>query len=207
MPLSINIIEIIKKLGDTLEQIRSITGARKIIVAPGEGFEPSRPYGHQLSRPEPRTSGMAPYQAGRPRLIIHPPKPRFKDSTQTFKRHHIQVEAVNPMHQNWLQRSENTIKTLRQLMDNPDQDRLELVRVMRFAFGALGTSLAGWMQWVNSPEIMSSFTKEELQEMAKTITGMAEKFVAYDIEITDKGTRKGLAKQREEEQRDIRFVI
>jgi hypothetical protein len=111
------------------------------------------------------------------------------------------------MHQNWLQRSENTIKTLRQLMDNPDQDRLELVRVMRFAFGALGTSLAGWMQWVNSPEIMSSFTKDELQEMAKTITGMAEKFVAYDIEITDKGTRKGLAKQREEEQRDIRFVI
>jgi hypothetical protein len=111
------------------------------------------------------------------------------------------------MHQNWLQRSENTIKTLRQLMENPDQDRLELVRVMRFAFGALGTSLAGWMQWVNSPEIMSSFTKEELQEMAKTITGMVEKFVAYDIDITDQGTRKGLAKQRAEDQHDVRFVI
>ena len=30
------------------------------IVAPGEGFEPSRPYGHRLSRP-------APYQARKPR--------------------------------------------------------------------------------------------------------------------------------------------
>ena len=111
------------------------------------------------------------------------------------------------MHQNWLQRSQNTLKQLKQLMENPDQDRLELVRVMRFAFGALGTSLAGWMQWISSPEIMSSFTQEELQEMAKTITDMAEQFVSYDIEITDKGTRKGLAKQREEDQHGVRFVI
>jgi hypothetical protein len=111
------------------------------------------------------------------------------------------------MHQNWLQRSQNTIKQLKQLMENPDQDRLELVRVMRFAFGAMGTSLAGWMQWISSPEIMSSFTQEELQEMAKTITDMVERFVSYDIEITDKGTRKGLAKQREEDQPGVRFVI
>ena len=111
------------------------------------------------------------------------------------------------MHQNWLQRSENTIKQLKQLMENPDQDRLELVRVMRFAFGALGTSLAGWMQWINSPEIMSSFDQEELHEMAKTITGMVEQFISYDIDITDKGTRKGLAKQRENEQQGVRFVI
>jgi hypothetical protein len=111
------------------------------------------------------------------------------------------------MHQNWLQRSENTIKQLKQLKESPDQDRLELVRVMRFAFGALGTSLAGWMQWINSPEIMSSFNQEELQEMAKTITGMVEQFVAYDIEITDKGTRKGLEKQRANDQQGVRFVI
>lgn len=111
------------------------------------------------------------------------------------------------MHQNWLQRSENTIKQLRQLMETPEQDRLELVRVMRFAFGALGTSLAGWMQWINSPEIMSSFTQEELQEMTKTITEMVEQFIKYDIEITDKGTRKGLAKQRKKDQQGVRFVI
>ncbi len=111
------------------------------------------------------------------------------------------------MHQNWIQRSENTLKQLKGLMDNPNQDRLELVRVMRFSFGALGQSLAGWMQWVNSPEIMSSFTKEELEEMAKKITGMVEEFISYDIQITETGTRKGLAKQRENEHQGIGFVI
>ncbi len=111
------------------------------------------------------------------------------------------------MHQNWIQRSENTIKQLKQLMESPDQDRLELVRVMRYAFGALGHSLGGWMQWINSPEIMSSFTRDELEEMAKTVVGMVEQFVSYDMEVTDKGMRKGLAKQRAEDQEFVRFVI
>lgn len=111
------------------------------------------------------------------------------------------------MHQNWIQRSNNTLKQLKQLMEDNNQDRLELVRVMRYAFGALGTSLAGWMQWINSPEIMSSFTQEELHEMALTITNMVEQFVSYDVEITERGTRKGLAKQRETDQQGLRFVI
>lgn len=111
------------------------------------------------------------------------------------------------MHQNWIQRSENTLKQLRELMENPDQDRLELVRVMRFSFGALGQSLAGWMQWVSSPEIMSNFTKEELEEMAKKITGIVEQFITYDIETTNTGILKGLDKQGENEQKGTRFVI
>jgi len=111
------------------------------------------------------------------------------------------------LHQNWIQRSENTIKQLKQLMESPDQDRLELVRVMRYAFGALGHSLGGWMQWINSPEIMSSFERDELEEMAKTVVGMVEQFVAYDMEVTNKGMRKGLAKQRAEDQEFVRFVI
>jgi len=78
---------------------------------------------------------------------------------------------------------------------------------MRFAFGALGASLGGWMQWINSPEIMSSFTRDELEEMAKTIKDMIEKFIAYDIEMTNKGMQKGLEKQRAAEQHGIRFVI
>ena len=111
------------------------------------------------------------------------------------------------MHQNWIQRSENTLKQLRELMENPDQDRLELVRVMRFSFGALGQSLAGWMQWVSSPEIMSNFTKEELEEMAKKITGRVEQFITYDIETTNTGILTGLDKQGENEQKGTRFVI
>ncbi len=92
-------------------------------------------------------------------------------------------------------------------MENPDQDRLELVRVMRFSFGALNQSLHGWMQWVSSPEIMSNFTKEELEEMAKKITGIVEQFITYDIETTHTGILKGLDKQGENEQNETRFVI
>jgi len=110
------------------------------------------------------------------------------------------------MEQNWIERSENTLKQLKELLQTPEQDRLELVRIMRFAFGALGQSLAGWMQWVNSPEIMSTFTRSELEEMTKTITGMVEQFLEYDIKITEEGMRKGLEKQRAANQ-GVRFVI
>ena len=110
------------------------------------------------------------------------------------------------MSQNWMQRTENALKQLRHLMEPTEQDRLDLVRVMRFAFGALGQSLAGWMQWINSPEIMSNFTRDELEEMAKMLTGIVEQFIEYDVKITEEGVRKGLAKRRAAE-RGIRFVI
>lgn len=110
------------------------------------------------------------------------------------------------MSQNWMQRTEDTLKQLKKLIETPDQDRLDLVRVMRFAFSALGQSLAGWMQWVNSPEIMSTFSGDELEEMTKTVAGMVEQFMEYDIKITEEGMRKGLAKQRAARE-GIRFVI
>ena len=110
------------------------------------------------------------------------------------------------MSQNWMQRTENALKQLRHLMEPTEQDRLDLVRVMRFAFGALGQSLAGWMQWINSPEIMSTFDQEELEDMAKTITMMVEQFMEYDMKITEEGMRKGLAKQRAGRE-GVRFVI
>ena len=90
---------------------------------------------------------------------------------------------------------------------NPDQDRLELVRVMRFSLGALNQSLHGWMQWVSSPEIMSNFTKEELEEMAKKIAGIVEQFITYHIETANTGILKGLAKRGESEQHGTQFVI
>jgi len=110
------------------------------------------------------------------------------------------------MDQNWIQRSENTLKRLKHLMETPDQDRLDLVRVMRFAFSFLGRSLAGWMQWISSPEIMSTFNRDELEEMSKTITAMIERFIEYDIKTTEEGMRKGLEKQRAAREA-VSFVI
>jgi hypothetical protein len=103
------------------------------------------------------------------------------------------------MNINWIERSRKTIEQLNEIKEKRDQDRLDLVRGMRFAFSALGQSLSGWMQWVNSPEIMARFTRDELQEMSDTIIDLVIRFVEYDKEITDEGMKKGIGKQREEQ--------
>jgi hypothetical protein len=109
------------------------------------------------------------------------------------------------MNVSWIDRSQKTLDMLKEIREKRDQDRLDLVRTMRYGFGALSQSLGGWMQWVNSPEVMSQFTQEELQEMSDTILDMVTKFVEYDRDITDCGMKKGLGKQRDEE--PSRFVI
>jgi hypothetical protein len=109
------------------------------------------------------------------------------------------------MNINWIERSQKTLDHLKDIKDKRNQDRLDLVRGMRFAFGALGQSLSGWMQWVNSPEIMAQFTQKELQEMSDTIIDMITKFVEYDKDITDIGMKKGVGKQRDEQ--SSTFVI
>jgi hypothetical protein len=54
---------------------------------------------------------------------------------------------------------------------------------------------------------MSNFTKEELEEMAKKITGIVEQFITYDIEASNTGILKGLDKLGKNEQSETRFVI
>jgi hypothetical protein len=111
------------------------------------------------------------------------------------------------MNNSWIQRSEKTLESLKESSNQKNQDRLDLVKSMRYAFSALGQSLAGWMQWVNSPEIMSTFSQEELQEMNDKIMDMVENFIKYDIEVTNEGMRKGFGKLREQGDQGSRFVI
>jgi hypothetical protein len=109
------------------------------------------------------------------------------------------------MNVNWIERSQKTLDQLKDIKKKREQDRLDLVRGLRYTFGALGQSLSGWMQWVNSPEIMAQFTRDELQEMSDTLIDMVFKFVEYDMDITDEGMKKGVGKQREDSGRP--FVI
>ena len=109
------------------------------------------------------------------------------------------------MNQGWIERTQKTIDQLQKIKEKRDIDRLEIVTAMRFSFGALSQSLGGWMQWVNSPEIMSQFTREELLDISDKLIEMVTIFVEYDRDITDYGMQKGLGKQREEDPN--RFVI
>jgi hypothetical protein len=109
------------------------------------------------------------------------------------------------MNAGWIDRSQKTLDQLQAIKEQRNLDRLDLVKGMRFSFGALSQSLGGWMQWVNSPEIMSQFTQQELLDMSDQIIEMVTKFIEYDRDITDYGMQKGLGKQREEDPN--RFVI
>ncbi len=109
------------------------------------------------------------------------------------------------MNVGWIERSQKTVDQLQKIKEKRDMDRLEIITALRFSFGALSQSLGGWMQWVNSPEIMSQFTREELLEMSDKLIDMVTKFVEYDRDVTDYGMQKGLGKEREEDPN--RFVI
>ena len=81
------------------------------------------------------------------------------------------------MNQGWIERTQKTIDQLQKIKEKRDIDRLEIVTAMRFSFGALSQSLGGWMQWVNSPEIMSQFTREELLDISDKLIDMVTVFV------------------------------
>ncbi|MEM2320284.1 MAG: DUF2153 family protein [Candidatus Bathyarchaeia archaeon] len=108
------------------------------------------------------------------------------------------------MSESWVQASERALEQIRRLAERKDMDRLEIVQSMRFILMALHRSLLGWMNWVNNPDIMVAFTKEELAEMNKRLAEFVQDFIKYDIEVTKQGARKSsvsIEARREAEER------
>lgn len=96
------------------------------------------------------------------------------------------------MSEGWLQECRQYLKMLDEMSAAKDQDRLDLVRSMRTSLSAINHSLWGWIQYVNNPDIMGKFTKEELEEMNQTLRDFTRNFIEYDVKITQVGTQKGL---------------
>jgi len=96
------------------------------------------------------------------------------------------------MSENWIQVSERIIEQLKDLDKTKEKDRLDLVRSLRYLVSVLQRSLFGWTQWVNNPDIISIFTKEDLEQMTKKLTDFTRSFVKYDLEMTNLGINKGL---------------
>jgi len=114
------------------------------------------------------------------------------------------------MSEGWVQTCEMLLEQIRKLSDKKDEDRLDLVQSMRFCLYVLHRSLLGWMNWVNNPDIMVAFKKEELDDMNRRITEFAESFIKYDIDVTQIGSQKNLeAKKaiREPERRSLEEIF
>jgi len=111
----------------------------------------------------------------------------------------------------WIQVSEKILNQIKRLEDTKGMDRLELVRSMSFMLSALQRSLLGWMQWVNSPEIMTRFTREDLEKMNKKLSEFTRSFIEYDLEATKLGAQRGLkarktVKKKKKERPEIFYV-
>ena len=112
----------------------------------------------------------------------------------------------------WIRVSERIIKQLKKLEDTKGQDRLEMVRSLRFVLGVLQRSLVGWTQWVGNPDIMTMFSEQELENMTKTLAEFTRSFIEYDLKMTNLGAEKGLkapkkATKKSKEDRTERFYV
>lgn len=89
----------------------------------------------------------------------------------------------------WIAGCRKILKNLRESASKKDRDRLELVKSIRYSMRALNRSLMGWWQWVNSPEMMANFTRQELEEMDRALNQHTASFVEYDIKMTSIGSK------------------
>lgn len=108
----------------------------------------------------------------------------------------------------WIESSEKILAQIKKLEESKGADRLELVRLMQYLLTALHRSLMGWIQWVNNPSIMTTFTQDELEKMTKNLSDFVRAFIEYDLEATKLGVDKGLQARRavegEREEREER---
>ena len=84
----------------------------------------------------------------------------------------------------WTKDCEKILNKIRKSANVEGQDRLDMLRLIRFSLFALQRSVTGWMEWANNPDIMAEFSLEELKEINKTLAELVCAFVEYDAKIT-----------------------
>jgi hypothetical protein len=116
-------------------------------------------------------------------------------------------EAMNGMGEQWIRECNTFLEQIRESIAMGSPDRLDLVRSMHRALFAINHSILGWLQYVNNPDVMSRFTRDELNEISDALNKFAETFIVHDIEVTKKGMEKGLGEFREEDREQQPFYV
>ncbi len=106
------------------------------------------------------------------------------------------------MSDRWIRVSEKILTQIKSLEKHKERDRLELVSSMRVALGGLEMSLQGWKQWVNNPNVMTRFKKEDLDKMNKKLIEFTKAFIEYDLEATKLGMKRGLKARKKAEDKE-----
>jgi len=101
----------------------------------------------------------------------------------------------------WIQDCKKILDQMKKLEKTKGQDRLDMVRKIRFTLYALQRSVSGWTEWINNPDIMASFSLEELKEISVILAKLTQPFIEYDCEITSHA-QKDLAMREPETRRE-----
>ena len=112
----------------------------------------------------------------------------------------------------WVDDCQKILKEIKKSEKVEGQDRLDMVRTIRFTILALQRSVTGWMQWADNPDVMGQFSLDELVEINKKLADLVCAFVDYDAEITgsqEKKMEKRIKKEiiRKPEQREDIFYV
>lgn len=88
--------------------------------------------------------------------------------------------------EHWVQECKRILEQIKKLGDIEGKDRLDMVRRIRFTIYALQRSILGWIEWVENPDVMASFSLEDLKEISKNLAKLTQPFIKYDCEITSR---------------------
>ena len=98
----------------------------------------------------------------------------------------------------WVNDCQRILDEIKKSAKVANQDRLDMVRTIRFTILALQRSVTGWMQWADNPDFMAQFSLDELVEMHKNLADLVCAFVDYDVKITGSQEKKVEKKLRKE---------
>jgi len=104
----------------------------------------------------------------------------------------------------WIQDCERILAQIKELEKIEGEDRLDMVRRLRFILYALQRSVSGWMEWINNPDLMARFSLEELKAMSQVLTKLTQAFIEYDCEITSRTQRSLMEGEAELERKKPR---
>ncbi len=90
------------------------------------------------------------------------------------------------MAEHWVQECKRILEQIKKLKDIKGKDRLDMVRRIRFTIYALQRSILGWIEWVENPDVMASFSLEDLKEISNNLAKLTQPFIKYDCEITSR---------------------
>ena len=98
----------------------------------------------------------------------------------------------------WVNDCQRILYEIKKSAKVANQDRLDMVRTIRFTILALQRSVTGWMQWADNPDVMAQFSLDELVEINKNLADLVCAFVDYDAKITGSQEKKVEKKIRKE---------